>query len=503
MKTRHILPAATLLSWSVLPAMAAENRPNIIFFLVDDMGWQETSVPFHTERTTLNNIYHTPNMERLAERGMKFTQAYACPLSSPTRISIMTGQNAMRHRVTNWTLFKDASPDAYYKSDLIKVPDWNVNGMACEPGVEHTVYVKETLPSILREAGYRTIHVGKAHWGARETPGADPTTLGFDINIAGHAAGGPGSYYGTNNFSAAFRNGGAEWDIPGLDKYHGKDINLTEVLTIEASKEVQRAVTEGQPFYLYMSHYAIHAPWEPDTRFLDKYLNMGISEFQAKYASMLESMDKSLGDLMALIRRLGIEDNTIIIFMSDNGQPSQSVRNRPLRGHKISAYEGGIRVPMIVDVPGMTRPGSECAQPVIVEDIVPTLLSLAGASSFKDDDTVLDGVDITPFFRGKKIKGYKDRTFFWHYPHIYDQTPYSVVRKGDYKLIYRYDTRTSELYNLREDISERNDLAAKKPEIRKELLSILKEQLKKTKADLPISKQTGQPIEVTDHLPLR
>ena len=495
---KQTIITSVFLSLSAFAQAQQTDRPNIIFFLVDDMGWQETSVPFYKDRTELNDIYHTPNMERLAERGMKFTQAYACPLSSPTRISIMTGQNAMRHRVTNWTLFKNTSPDRYYKSDLVEVPDWNVNGMACETGVERTVYVKETLPSILREAGYRTIHVGKAHWGARETPGADPTTLGFDVNIAGHAAGGPGSYYGTNNFSAAFRNGGAEWDIPGLDRYHGKDINLTEALTIEASKEVERAVAENQPFYLYMSHYAIHAPWEPDLRFLDKYMNMGISEFQAKYASMLESMDKSLGDLMALVRRLGIEDNTIIIFMSDNGQPSQSVRNEPLRGHKISPYEGGIRVPMIVDIPGMTKAGSECHQPVIIEDIFPTILSLAHASSYKDADTQVDGVDITPFFRGKKIKGYQDRIFYWHYPHIYDQYPYSVIRKGDYKLIYRYDKQSIELYNIKDDISEKQNLATKEPQIRKELLGLLKQQLVDTHADIPISKKTGKAFEIVD-----
>lgn len=495
---KQTIITSVFLSLSAFAQAQQTDKPNIIFFLVDDMGWQETSVPFYQDRTELNDIYHTPNMERLAERGMKFTQAYACPLSSPTRISIMTGQNAMRHRVTNWTLFKNTSPDRYYKSDIVEVPEWNVNGMACEEGVEHTVYVKETLPSILREAGYRTIHVGKAHWGARETPGADPTTLGFDVNIAGHAAGGPGSYYGTNNFSAAFRNGGAEWDIPGLDKYHGKDINLTEALTIEASKEVERAVAENQPFYLYMSHYAIHAPWEPDKRFLDKYQNMGLSEYQANYASMLESMDKSLGDFMALIRRLGIEDNTIIIFMSDNGQPSTSPKNEPLRGHKISPYEGGIRVPMIVDVPGMTKAGSECHQPVIIEDIFPTILSLAGAGSFKDDDTVLDGTDISLFFSGKDIDGYENREFYWHFPHIYGWSPYSVIRKGDYKLIYTYDTGKIELYNISDDISEKHDLSKSEPEKRKELLSLLKRQLKKTGAGIPISKKTGKPIEIRD-----
>ena len=163
---KPLAPTLALLGLASLAQAQTTDRPNIIFFLVDDMGWQETSVPFHTERT--------PNMERLAARGMKFTQAYACPLSSPTRISIMTGQNAMRHRVTNWTLFRNTSPDRHYKSSVVEVPAWNVNGMACEPGVERTVYVRETLPSILREAGYRTIHAGKAHWGAARPPEPTP-----------------------------------------------------------------------------------------------------------------------------------------------------------------------------------------------------------------------------------------------------------------------------------------------------------------------------------------
>ena len=331
------------------------EKPNIIFFFVDDMGWQETSVPFHKQVTPLNRRYHTPNLELLAAKGMKFTQAYACAVCSPSRISLMTGLNTMRHQVTNWTLRKDKSPDPDHPR-LIP-PKWNLNGMCAEPGVEQTIHAK-TLPMFLREAGYRTIHVGKAHFGAKGTPGANPLNLGFNINIAGHAAGGPGSYYGKNNFSAAFRNGDRIWDIPGLDKYHGSDIYLTEALTIEANQAVNGAVADGIPFYLYMSHYAIHAPWEKDVRFYDKYKAMGLTDFQASYASMVESMDKSLGDIMQNIRQQGVDSNTIIVFMSDNGQPSQADRNLPLRGHKLSPYEGGVRVPLMVYWPGVTQPNT-------------------------------------------------------------------------------------------------------------------------------------------------
>lgn len=162
------------------------EKPNIIMFLVDDMGWLETSVPFHSEVTELNKRFHTPNMDRLASRGMKFTQAYACAVCSPSRISLNTGLNAARHRVTTWTLRKNKSPEPEHKT-LIP-PEWNVNGICTEPGVARTTVVKMS-PQILRENGYKTIHTGKAHFGAKDTPGENPLNLGFDVNIAGHAAG--------------------------------------------------------------------------------------------------------------------------------------------------------------------------------------------------------------------------------------------------------------------------------------------------------------------------
>lgn len=492
----NLLPFCALaMSLLGVQSVEAQKKPNIIFFLVDDMGWQETSVPFHDEITELNKIYYTPNMELLATQGVKFTQAYACPLSSPSRVSLMTGQNAARHQVTNWTLFKNLSPDRTEKNNLVDVPVWNLNGMSCEPGIENTLYVKETLPSILQKAGYKTIHVGKAHWGAIGTPGEDPLNLGFDVNIAGHAAGGPGSYYGTNNFSAAFRKGGPEWDVPGLEKYHGKDINLTEALTLEATREMETAVKEDKPFYLYMSHYAIHAPWEEDKRFMDKYKAMGLTNFQAVYASMLESMDKSLGDIMQHIRRLGIEENTILIFMSDNGQPQQAIAHPPLKGHKISAYEGGIRVPLLINIPGVTKAGSTCKTPVIIEDIYPTILEMASASGFINEKENIDGISFMPLLKGKSLKN-EDRAFFWHFPHIYYSSPYSIIRKGDWKLIFYYDTQHPELYNLKEDLSEKVNLAEQHPKKCNELRAELRTYLQKVNAGIPISKKTNKPVDL-------
>ena len=218
---------------------AQAKRPNIVFFLVDDMGWQETSVSFHSKRTKLNDIYKTPAMERLASEGLLFTNAYACAVCSPTRVSLMTGQNAARHRVTCWTLDKNKSPEG--RNRVLKSSDWNLNGL--QPvgmNIPRTVEAT-TLPQLLQKAGYRTIHVGKAHFGAKDTPGENPINLGFDVNIAGHAAGGPGSYHGDKNFSAVWRRGRKIWDVPGLEKYHGQKINLTEALTREAITAVEKA----------------------------------------------------------------------------------------------------------------------------------------------------------------------------------------------------------------------------------------------------------------------
>jgi len=468
-------------------------KPNIIFFLVDDMGWQETSVPFWKEKTMLNERYQTPNMETLASKGMKFTQAYACPLCSPTRVSIMTGMNAARHRVTNWTLRKNKSPDRPHKK--LEIAEWNVNGISPVEGTENTYYTK-TLPMYLQNAGYKTIHAGKAHWGAKGTPGENPLNLGFDINIAGHAAGGPGSYYGKYNFSAEWRNADLIWDVPGLEKYHGQDIYLNEALTIEAIAEMEKAVLEKKPFYLYMSHYAVHAPWEEDERFYQKYMDQGLNDLEATLASMIESMDKSLGDIMAKVHNLGIEENTIIIFMSDNGSPSQCPQNLPLRGHKITPYEGGIRDPMIVSWPGVTVAGTSCDQPLIIEDFFPSILEMAGITEYEQIGGEIDGISFVPLLKGGKMNSEK-REFFWHFPHNYGEEPYSVIRKGDYKLIYHHMGKL-ELFNIKENISESVDLSEKEIEITTELAKNLSDYLRETNAGMSIVKETNKPVPYPD-----
>jgi arylsulfatase A-like enzyme len=429
-------------------------------------------------------------MEKLADDGMKFTQAYAYALCSPSRVSLMTGLNAARHRVTNWTLRKNVSPDPEHPT--LEMPQWNVNGLSPVPGVERTVHAR-TFPMFLQQAGYSTIHVGKGHLGARGTPGENPKNLGFDVNIAGHAAGGPGSYYGKYNFSAAWRKGDRIWDVPGLESYHGTNIYLTEALTREANKAVDRAVADGKPFYLYMSHYAIHAPWEKDERYYRKYRDNGLKDFDATYASMLEGMDKSLGDIMANLKRHGVDSKTIIIFMTDNGAPSQAARNIPLRGHKLTPYEGGTRVPMMVKWPGVAEAGSTCEDYVIVEDIFPTILEMAGVREYDQIGGKIDGVSFVPLL--KQTDSYpKNRPLFWHFPHCYGEPPYSSMRKGDWKLIYFHHDQHYELYNIREDLSEKRNLYAAQRDMANRLAEELRLFLRDAKALMPTFKNTGLPV---------
>lgn len=480
-----------------------KKQPNIVLFLVDDMGWQDTSVPFHTETTDFNRRYHTPHMEQLAKAGMKFTQAYACSVCSPTRVSLMTGLNAARHRVTNWTLRKNASNDrGHAKLDF---PKWNVNGLSPQPGIERTVHAT-ALPAFLQEVGYRTIHVGKAHFGAIGTPGSDPRNVGFDTNIAGHAAGGPGSFLGNQNFSAEWRNADRVWDVPGLENYHGKDIFLTEALTIEANKAVDQAVADGKPFFLYMSHYAVHVPFAVDSRFYQKYRDTGLNNTEAMYAAMVEGMDKSLGDILANVDRHGLSDETIVLFMSDNGGLSAHGRggkphthNKPLSSGKGSAHEGGVRVPMIVTWPGVTIPGSVCQQPVIIEDFFSTVLEMAGIQHAEQVGGVVDGQSFENLLRGEQDESRKDRPLIWHYPNNWGPRgpgigPSSAIRLGDWKLIYYHESEQYELFNLSEDLAEQNDLADKHSEVRDRLATQLGEYLASVKAQMPIKKSSGQSV---------
>ncbi|MGB0599277.1 MAG: sulfatase-like hydrolase/transferase [Rubripirellula sp.] len=478
-----------------------QKQPNVVLFLVDDMGWQDTSEPFHTRLTRWNMRYRTPNMERLAKRGMKFTQAYACNVCSPSRVSLMTGLNAARHRVTNWTLRKNASNDRRHPT--LTFPAWNVNGISPDAGIKRTVHAK-ALPAFLKQAGYRTIHIGKAHFGAIGTPGSDPLKIGFDVNVAGHAAGGPGSFLGKQNFSAAWRKGDPVWDVPDLEQYHGKDVFLTEALTIEANKAVNQAIEEKLPFFLYMSHYAVHVPFAVDSRFYQAYRDEGVDHVEAMYAAMVEGMDESLGDIVANLERQGVADDTVILFMSDNGGLSAQGRsgtrhthNQPLSSGKGSAHEGGVRVPMIASWPGVTQPGSICHQPVIVEDFFSTILEIASVDDVQQIGGVIDGRSFVKLLRGEQDEHRKDRPLVWHFPNHWGPKgpgigPSSAVRLGAWKLVYYHQTQQYELFNLKDDLGEQVNLSEMQPEVLARLSAVLGEYLAEVDAQMPTSKASGE-----------
>ena len=503
--------AASLLGIGSVSAQTRTARPNIIVFIVDDMGWQDTSLPFWDRRTRYNDMYETPNMERLASKGMMFTQAYTCPVSSPTRCSLMTGMNMARHRVTNWTLERDKPTDN--KSSVVTLPDWNYNGIAQEPAVPHTAVAKSFV-QILKDNGYHTIHCGKAHWGAIDTPGENPCHFGFEVNITGTAAGGLATYL--SEFNYGHTKDGKPYalnSIPGLEAYWGTGTFVTEALTQEAIKALDKAKRYNQPFYLYMSHYAVHIPIDKDMRFFPKYVRRGLSDKDAAYASLVEGMDKSLGDIMDWLDKNGEADNTIIVFLGDNGGLASSeewregplhTQNSPLKSGKGSLYEGGIRVPFIVKWNNVVSEDTRNSSSIMIEDLYPTILDMAGVKNYKVPQTI-DGMDIVPLLKGQNSRAFADRSIVWNFPNIWGGSGPGInlrcaIRHGDWKLIYNYQTEKKELYNIAEDISENNDVAAANPSKVKELSAMLGKRLREMKAQRPCFTATSKPCKWPDEL---
>lgn len=504
------LAVVPLAGWGSIEAAQPEKRPNIILFLVDDMGWQDTSVPFGKQRTVANGKFETPNMERLAAEGVKFTQAYACSISSPSRCSLFSGMNAARHRVTNWTYPKNETTDR--KSGVLQLPEWNMNGICQVAGIEHTCQVT-SLAQVLKDNGYHTIHCGKAHFGALDTPGENPCHMGFEVNIAGHAGGAPASYLSDKNYGNRTDGKPNSWfAVPGLESYWGKDIFLSEALTLEAEKALDKARQYDQPFFLYMAHYAVHVPIDKDRRFYQKYLDKGLDPKEAAYASLVEGMDKSLGDLMDYLEKYKLADNTIILFMSDNGglasepewrEGKLHTQNAPLNSGKGSAYEGGIREPMIVKWPGVTKAGTVCDKPLIIEDFYPTILEMAGIKHYKTVQKV-DGLSFVPLLNttGDPSKG---RNFYWNFPNLWGNTgpgigPTATIRKGDWKLVYYYDSGKKELFNIKEDIGEAYNRKGQYPRLAKRLSKELGNYLRKVGAQRPAYKATGKPVPWPDEV---
>lgn len=484
--------------------LAEGRRPNILIFMVDDMGWQDTSVPFSGDTTAYNRLFRTPAMASLAESGIVLTDAYAHSVSSPSRCSLLTGLHPARHKVTNWTLKRDTPTDEPHS--LLDPPLWNVNGLSAVAGIPNT-YVTQMLPEWLRAQGYRTIHCGKAHWGAESTPGENPLSLGFDVNIAGHAAGGLATYLGQKRYGHdAEGNPTSPFAIPDLQDYWDTDTFATEALTQRALGALRqhRAEYAEQPFFLFMSHYAVHVPIEPDPRYYQRYIDQGLDPKDAAYASLVEGMDKSLGDLMSYLQEEDILDNTFVLFLSDNGGLAASsywragalhTQNAPLKSGKGSLHEGGVRVPMIVRLPEGQSQGLRLSTPVQIEDVFPTLVELVGGKDVQPKASEWDGESLMPLLReGAPLT---PRPQVWHYPHRWGLDGpgidfASAIRLGEWKLVHHYATGKQELYNLSVDLSEQNDLSTELSDKRRELANLLTEKLKAMQAQRPSFKATGE-----------
>lgn len=494
-------------STAIACAANPASRPNILFILADDLGWQDTGVDFGPSRTGLSTHYRTPAIERLAKEGVKFTQAYSCAVCSPSRVSFMTGLNEARHGVTNWLGAGGSAPKTDLPHPTLSPAAWNWNGLQATPGLAASVS-RPVLPALLQQAGYRTMLFGKGHLGAAGTPGADPQLLGFDVRVGGRANGGPASYRGTKNFGALGRldHPNRVWD---LDSYWGQDIHLTEALTREAVREIRAAAAAGTPFFCYFAHYAPHLPIEPDERFAPRYRAAGLDNNEAAYASLIAGMDQSTGDLLALLDELGIADNTIVIFSSDNGGLTHRARtmeppfthNAPLSSGKGSHHEGGIRVPLIVRWPGRARPGTVSAMPVILYDWMPTLLEIAGGKTPPD----LDGVSLVPLL-SEPAAALADRALIWHFPNFFGPPdgkapvsgpgmgPSSTLRRGDWKLIHYYNDGRFELFNLADDLGETRNLADREPGRVDALANELTAYLRQYHAPMPVVKATSKPV---------
>lgn len=454
----------------------AKNPTNVLFILADDLGWNDISC--------MGSEYHeTPNIDDIARDGVKFTNGYAaCQVSSPSRASLMTGKYTTRHGVTDW--IGEASGEEWRAM--------NRNTKLLPADYSWEVSKDEiTLPEYLRERGYVTFMAGKWHLGEE---GSWPEDHGFDINKGGWSSGSPkGGYF-------------SPWINPKLEnKTKGEDLSLRLAQETNDFITAQVRDKKSKPFFAYLSFYAVHGPIETTEEkwryFRDKAEAMGIADEgfavdrtlpvrqhqdNPVYAGLLQQMDDAIGEVINNLKELGIYDDTLIIFTSDNGGVTSgdaySTSLLPLRGGKGRQFEGGIRVPVLVKAPNNINSGKECDTPVIGIDFYPTILDYAELPANKKQG--VDGVSIAPLVDGKDIA---PRSLFWHYPHYGNQggEPSSVIRKGDWKLIHYYEDGRDELYNLAMDISEYETLNHLNPEKVAELRAELDEWLEDTRAEIP------------------
>jgi arylsulfatase A-like enzyme len=433
-----------------LPTLqAAETaKMNVVLIMADDLGWTDLGCYG-------SDLYETPYLDKLARDGVRFTQAYsACTVCSPTRAALMTGKYPARLHITDWI------PGQMPTNPKLIVPDWT----------KYLPLEEVTIAEVLRDAGYATASIGKWHLGGRPYY---PQNHGFDVNVAGTEAAQPGSYF--SPYKIATLPDGPQGEY------------VTDRLGTEAVKFI--SANRERPFFLYMPHFAVHLPEQGKQELIQKYKEKrrpGQKHTNPVYAAMIESLDDAVGRVRDELAKLNLSESTIVIFTSDNGGRIPNTSNAPLRFGKASCYEGGTRVPLIVYWPGASKPAGECNTPVISMDLFPSLIEMTGVN--EPSQLAVDGVSLTPLLRGS---GEIERDeLFWHYPHHqhYQKAgamPYGAIRKGDFKLIEFFNDMSVELYNLRDDIGEQNNLAQQMLEKTNELRRRLHQWRKEVGAQMP------------------
>lgn len=443
------------------------KTPNVVLILADDLGWSDLGCYGA-------DLHDTPNLDRLAQSGVRFTDAYAASICSPTRAALMTGKHYARLQMTIWREGSMKPP-----KDRKLIPPVSVSDLP---------YQETTLAEVFQQAGYRTALVGKWHLGDGNYY---PETQGFDINIGGTHWGAPHTYFwpyrGQGRFEGEFRY------VPHLEGGKPGEY-LTDRLTDEALKIIDGA--DESPFFLYLAHHAPHSPVEAPENLVKHYaqkIKPEMNHQNPKYAAMVHSLDQSVGRIINRIDERGLSDRTIVVFVSDNGghigqHAGQRVTNNtPLRSGKGSLYEGGVRVPLIIRSPGVKSEGVVCHEPVFVADLFPTITELAGVKSAPTGNPApeIDGISLVSLL--KQPDSHLKRTaLYFHYPHYYPTTtPVSAIREGDWKLLQYYEDQHVELYNLKNDRGEAQDLAKTEPDRVKELQAHLTTWMKSINARMP------------------
>ena len=443
----------TVFTFSLLLSFKVLSKPNVLFILIDDMGWMDLGCQG-------NKNLRTPNIDNLAKGGMRFTDAYApAPVCSPTRAAIITGQSPARLQITNHLPHQDR----FTPKDSKLLPAKMLNHLPLE---------SETLAERLKkDAHYATAFIGKWHLYTGRDEKYNPLNQGFDINIGGCSYGGPPTFF--DPYRIDF--------LP--DRKEGE--YLPNRLADEAIAFISEQNSKDKPFFVALWNYTVHWPMEAPDKLVEKYKNLPTKGYRDhRYAAMIEAMDIAIGKVLKSLDDLNITEETLVIFTSDNGPFGGVGDASPLRADKGHLYEGGIRVPLIVRWPGKVEAGAVEETPVILMDLHPTILSATGLDL--NSTIPNDGHNLLPILKGKEKL--KNRAVYWHYPNFAfhrDNRLGSAIREGDHKLIHFYDTDSVELYNLKNDIGEKNDLSGKMPQLASRLKNKLKVWLQDSGAVMP------------------